>query len=503
MVIHGKHRPNGRRFRAFAANRYHIPVVDIMSKLMRLCLLFVCVVLFATATFSQRFDVTIELVERADRTPTVRVFGDIGQGFTDAERKNLRFLDSYAGITSISNRKGRLELFSGSIVVPYRDSGNGYFVADEPIDEWRFDLISGSPLSSRSAGHVSWFGMDRGIVFLDDIIPQISRTSTAVVDFKLPSGWRVVTGEQLVDGNRFQVQDTARATFYITKAARDVLRLGSSTPNIAIEGDWRFSDDEVKTFASEIAGKLTGVFGETPPTRSTLVIAKFPTEQPFGSWEADARGRTIIILSADMPFEALSRQLLHEQLRHELFHQWIPNSIDLKGNYDWFYEGFALYQSLKIAVKVGRIRFSDKLETISNAERIAGFAAKGPIRDSQNAGEMYARGMLAAFYLDVLSLDGSGGKRSVETFLRAFYTSAKKSPGRDAERVIIDTMIANKELVPLIDGVILSTTELDTAAIYRRAGLAIDRRSGVVKVSILDRPNGSQRAMLRRLGYNN
>ena len=44
-------------------------------------------------------------------------------------------------------------------------------------------------------------------------------------------------------------------------------------------------------------------------------------------------------------------------LSHELFHLWVPNSLSLDGDYDWFFEGFTLYLALLTDVRLGLISF--------------------------------------------------------------------------------------------------------------------------------------------------
>ena len=52
-------------------------------------------------------------------------------------------------------------------------------------------------------------------------------------------------------------------------------------------------------------------------------------------------------------------------MSHELFHLWVPNSLQLAGDYDWFFEGFTLYQALRTDLRLGLISFNDYLETIA------------------------------------------------------------------------------------------------------------------------------------------
>lgn len=491
-----------RCFLTNTSNRYDIPVVYILSKVILIGYTLAILPSLASVTFAQKYDIIIEVADELNGQPVVSVMGTFHREVAAADRRGIRFLRSYAGNVDLADRIREIEFFSGDRSVAFINLGNGDLVAAEPIDRWRFKLRAVVPVSSRTAGHVSWFENGRGIVFLDDLIPQFANGSDAVVRFRLPQDWQITTAERNTGDVAYSVADTSRASFYLSRTSRSVTTIGNSTPQIAVDGEFRTADRMIGKFAGDISDQLEKVFATPPPRRSVLAIARFPTENPYGTWEADARGSTIVILSADMPFATQSQQLIHEQLRHELFHQWIPNGIELKGDYAWFYEGFALYQSLKIAVGSGRIRFIDKLETLSNAERIASFADRGAIRDTRNPTEMYARGMLAAFYLDILLMDSSGGKRSVETYLRSFYAAARRQPDADANELIVRSMIDERVLRSLIDGVIFGRNAFDHATVYARAGLILKRVGGTIRIEIVDKPNRSQRAMLRRLGYN-
>src|SRR6185295_3042305 len=140
-----------------------------------------------------------------------------------------------------------------------------------------------------------------------------------------------------------------------------------------ISGEWLFSDDEMATMAASIFKEHERVFGAVSVSEFCIGVRRFPIPVVTGNWEAETRGNNITIISSDMPFKSQSLQRLHEQLRHEIFHLWIPNGIRLAGNYDWFYEGFALYVSLKSGVLLNRIRFEDFLDTLARAYTLDSF----------------------------------------------------------------------------------------------------------------------------------
>jgi predicted metalloprotease with PDZ domain len=124
-----------------------------------------------------------------------------------------------------------------------------------------------------------------------------------------------------------------------------------------------------------------------------------------------------------------------------MFHLWIPNGVNLTGNYDWFYEGFALYESLKLAVRMNRIGFADFLDTLSRAhtidsaqsQRISLIQASANRFGGSNT-QVYARGMLVAFLTDLAMLQQSKGKKSVDDLLRDLYRTHGNRRGRGRQR---------------------------------------------------------------------
>jgi predicted metalloprotease with PDZ domain len=244
---------------------------------------------------------------------------------------------------------------------------------------------------------------------------------------------------------------------------------------------------------------------------SRLILSNFPVATPPGSWEARTRGNTIVIISSDMPFKTQSLQRLHEQLRHEMFHLWIPNGVNLTGNYDWFYEGFALYRSLKLAVGANRIRFEDFLDTLSRAHTIdsAGSQKVSLIQASaaRFAGantQVYARGMLVAFLCDLAVMGKSNGKRSVETILRELYTTHRKPAAPvDGNTIVLTLLRSHPELNPIVDKYITGVDRIDWTAELAAAGIKDEDPGPITTLRVLEKPRGRQKAMLDKLGYNN
>jgi predicted metalloprotease with PDZ domain len=284
--------------------------------------------------------------------------------------------------------------------------------------------------NEKALAHISWAMDEQGILMLGDLLPQFvaqdSQPISAKIKFELPKDWKILSSEKRMAENTFFVDNIEKAVFLVGKNWRESkVTIGNTTLNFAIGGEWNFTDAEASQMAGEIFEEYRKQFGEIPAEKAQISLVHFPKEIKFGRWEAETRGANLTILSSDMPFKTLSLQRLHEQLRHEIFHFWIPNNLALTGNYDWFYEGFTVYQSLKTAVKANRIRFEDFLDTLSQAYNLDNFQSRkvSLVEGAKNRwnganSQVYSRGMIVAFLSDVALLRKSKGKRSINDIFR-------------------------------------------------------------------------------------
>ena len=288
------------------------------------------------------------------------------------------------------------------------------------------------------------------------------------------------------------------------------MNFGSSGLKLAIAGEWLFTDEEAGAIAGEIFQQYRKLFNGEPSSVSQIVIAKFPGRSGPDLWEAETRGRTIMVVSGDMNFKTQSIQRLHEQLRHEMFHLWLPNGVNLKGNYDWFYEGFALYQSLKTGVVLNRIRFDDFLETLSRAYEIDdSIAQKRSLIDasakrwSGGDTQVYARGMIVAFLCDLALLDKSGGKRSVAEIEREIFQKYK-APAMEADgnEAVLSILREHAEFLPVLDKYITGADRIDWTAQLGLAGIESAGEGRHTDLKVVAKPAGRQKTLLDKLGYN-
>jgi len=353
-------------------------------------------------------------------------------------------------------------------------------------------------------------------LMLDDLLPKFNIKSNekkrAVISFDLPKDWRIASTEKKSGENTYEISDIEKAVFYVGKNWREKeIAVGDSKLNFIISGERQVSDDEAFQMAGEIFGFYEKLFGAVPFPNSQIYLGKFPSETKFGRWEAETRGANITIFSADMAFKTQSTQRLHEQLRHEIFHLWMPNNLNLSGNYDWFYEGFALYQALKMGVAVNRLRFEDYLDTLARAHSID--SLQNPkislIEASKNRWngantQVYARGMLVAFLCDIAVLRKTKGMNSLSDIYRQIHRKHRPpNPREDGNSAIIKFLQAREELHLIVEKYIKGAENIDWRNDLEAVGIESATENFQIVLKVKAKPNGRQKDLLNELGYNN
>ena len=489
-----------------------IPARQAMSKNLRPIQLipaaFVLILQFFTFAAGQPIKVARVRVD-SKATPSTCVEGSFTAKRAD---RVMSFVVSYAGADGLAGRISDLNLWEvyERVNVNATEVTPGTFLAERAFQYWTYCLDLKPRSEPSVAAHVSWVGSSGGIIMGNDLLPVTeNRKAGGVFIVEVPDDWTVVTSELSLDKVSYSVQKFDDAVFMVGPNLRTRRStFGTTSFRIAYGDAWQFSEDEGLNTAVSIYESYSEALGKNPLKDVLVVMRKFPFETPSGSWEADTRGSTVTIVSSDMPFKNQSLQRLHEQLRHEIFHLWIPNGVNLTGNYDWFYEGFALYQSLKMGVAVNRIRFDDYLDTISRAYQIdsAAKVRKSMIEESANrwAGSnttVYARGMLVAFLCDLAMLDASKGKRSTTDLLREIYSKhGGEARSEDGNAAIIAIMKRYPELIPITERYVTGAEKLDWGLLIKSAGIDADARDG--RLSVSAKLSGRQKDLLDKLGYN-
>ncbi len=485
------------------------------EKFSLLLIIFVEVLLFVFAASAQEIEANIKIKS----SPTiVSVAGKSLQENLAQSDKHWSFVGSaVAGAENVGARFSDLNLRNkDGGAIAFKKFIDGEYLAETVANAWSYQ-INLNPLPNVVAmAHVSWISDEQGILMLGDLLPQFraknNQPISAKIKFELPEEWKIISSEKRLGGNSFYVSSVEKAIFFVGKNWREKeISVDRTSLNFAVSGRWNFSDDEAVKMASDIFGEYRKLFGEIPTEKAQISLVHFPKQTKFGRWEAETRGANLIILSSDMPFKTLSLQGLHEQLRHELFHLWIPNNLALTGNYDWFYEGFTVYQSLKTGLQTNQIRFEDFLATLSEAYNIDNLQTQkvSLIEASKNRWnganpQVYSRGMITAFLCDVALLQASKGKRAISDVFREIYNKHRvPNKLQDGNTAILNILENYKEIHPIAEKYIRGTEKIDWQADLESAGIKAVETNSFTKLAVKAKLNNRQKSLLDDLGYNN
>ena len=450
----------------------------------------------------------------------VKISGSVATiegGFTDANTRknaaNFSFVKTYAGVDNLGARVQDVNLFDKTgQIINHKKLADGEFLAGGDFQTWKYRTDLSAPPSVSARAHVSWVSAEEGILMLGDLLPESAEKTSARIAFELPAGWRIASVERRVEENVFEVADAEKAVFYVGKNWRErEVVAGSAKLNLIISGEWQVADDEAAQMASEIFGVYEKLFGGKPADKYQIFLGKFPADVKAGRWEAETRGAAVTIFSSEMTFKTQSLQRLHEQLRHEIFHFWLPNGVNLAGNYDWFYEGFALYASLKTAVALRRIRFEDFLDTLARAHSVDTLQSQRQslIDASKNRWngantQVYARGMLVAFLADIALLQKSKGKNSLTEIFREIYQKhGLKSARTDGNAAILNIFENRTELRSVIEKYVKGREDIAWQTDLQAIGIESATENFTTKLKVKAGLNGRQKDLLNELGYNN
>lgn len=479
-------------------------------------LLFLCFCLAILRAENAKAE-TLDLHLEVSASARLIVSGKFSSAQSSVKSLQTRWLfpDQYADAVNLSRRFSKPEFFdvSGAIATSQTKASNE-FVTARAINAWKYEVSLDAPVDPMTAAHVSWLKESGGLLMLADLLPQVDgrEAVSARIKIALPGGWKIATAENKIGENEFSVADVEKAVFLVGKDFVERTGwIGRTEFRIASEGKWTFSSDDIVTMASQIFEDHRRTFGETTANRFQLILLPLPPSVNADRWRAETRGASIVLLSGTIPFKSIALNRLHEQLRHEIFHFWIPNGLNLSGSYDWFYEGFTLYQALKTGVRLEYIRFEDFLDTLSravDAARRAQNASQISLLDASRerwrggANLIYAKGMVVAFLCDAALLNATGGKDSLSDVFLEIYR--KHNPGSarvDGNAAALAVLKKYPQLAVIVQKYIEQANTIEPKTLQELSGLVNLSNSNFTKLAIGPSLNGRQKKVLEKLGY--
>jgi len=427
---------------------------------------------------------------------------------------SLSFRNTYGGVLGLGER---IETIAG-----IRDNGEkiqlekltpGEFKSVAGFSRFIYEVNLAGPRRPADLSHVSSLNSDYGLLMMADLLPQSTANSgtlaSASIDVDVPNGWTVSSNTKK-EGSQFSTDDPETAVFLLGASLHEKAQpLSTTNFTILTAGKWPFSDNDATKIAGRILEEYSRVTGFKLKRNVMLMLVPYPGEAGPQSWSAETRGNVVVLLLGRNARKKSVLSRLGIVLSHELFHLWVPNSLQLEGDYDWFFEGFTLYQALRMDLRLGLISFGDYLETIAgvyDSYRSAGDRDRLSLieasqrRWTTSGSLVYEKGMLVAFIYDLTLRKLSDCGASLDNvYAELFRLSATGQ--RSANETIIGLLSEREGLKTFGRDYVESAATIDLEGIL--TGYGIQVRSSGSRTELIPGHdlNETQRKLLGCIGY--
>ena len=427
------------------------------------------------------------------------------------------FLDAHGGIVGLGHRIEQFTVFDNDgQPIEVRQLAPGQFDSIEPATRFRYEVNLTPPVMASDSAIVSWISKERGVLMSGDLLPLAGSSNdvnSATLRFKLPDSWQIVSGMAVETRREFDVRDIGRGVFAVGAKLRTAQVNESGLMfTMVTDGDWAFTDREALELTGKILKAHREVFGAVTAKQGMLVLFPFPQSAAANQWAAETRGSAVTLLMGKLPSKVGALAQLSTPLTHELFHLWVPNGLVLDGDYDWFYEGFTVYQSSRIALELGLLTFPEFIASLARASDAAMQAGALSLIDSSKRRfttgrtSVYAKDQLIAFLYDLRLRSASHRKRSLGDVYRKLFQAY--ATGRNGQRKIDGNEAVTRALaeelnsMDFVNTYVRNTASINLASELAPFGLKVEILGLRTHISVSDNLTRQQRDLLRDLGYN-
>ena len=469
--------------------------------------------LFAISVAAQKEEVTIEILPESNAV-RVEVSG--------APQKTWSFRDTYAGVIGLGRR---VRSFQSPDTPGARNSvrelAPGHFELGASASSVSYEVDLSPPSRAADAALVSWLTKERGILRLSDLLPLRSVQPGSVardvqIRINTPTGWGEYSDTEVTALRAYRYSDPDSAIIIVGKNLRRSVRTSSGNLyKLLIEGTWAFSDEEAMDTLSKVI-QLHSEVGAPPCNQVALVVSTFPSgAAAANTWSAETRGCNVTLLMGKTPSRVGALGQLGNALTHEVFHLWIPNGVGLSGDYDWFYEGFTMYQAARAAVRLGLVTWPEFLNAIAraydgsmtttNAQPLSLIDASKQ-RWTGGASTVYSKAMVVAFLYDLSLRSQTGGKRSLDDVFRRIFRdhpckSAVKQTEAEGNAAAAAALRSELNSANFVERFISAPVSIDLKTELAPFGLRVEKLVRT-HISAGDDLTKRQRDLLKQLGYN-
>jgi hypothetical protein len=412
------------------------------------------------------------------------------------------FRNAYAGVLGVAERIEDFRAVDANV----RKAATGEFRSDRKASRISYTVKLPTPTLA-DVSHFSWLGEDRGFLMFADLIPvEVVGVSAQLI---LPVGWHAESSSPRNVDEIYEVSEPEKAVFYVGRDGD--LRESSTTVegmplDVVLSGKWSFKDRDALESATSVMQRYLALTGFRLRDRPVIMIAPLPIRDRGTSWKAETRGSTVVLLiNPDAGIKRWNSQLTII-FTHELLHLWVPNSLKLEGDYDWFFEGFTLYTALRTSLELGVIDFKEYLATLGRVydtyrahPDTLSLIEESERRWASGGSQVYVKGMLVAFLYDLLMRKESGGQKSLADSYRTLF-NGQLNDGADGNEAIIGVLGSTAVSRNFIKSYVENSTAVELDKVLPAYGLSILFTSKGSQLRVGDL-NQDQKQLLRSLGH--
>ena len=498
---------------------------------------------FASAVSARQVNVVIQPPVDSKARAFIEVIGD--------PVRIWLFPNSYAGISDLGKRIEKLEAFdTAGAEISVHKIAPGQFEATRLAARFRYEVNLDPPAQPSDAAHVSWLEWARGLLMLADLLPtsrseqgkavndeqkEKKTAESTIVRFTLPDSWAVhsneghnAAGDAAVSARNglqkevtFVVPDVDRAVFALGKSLHiPQMSACGMTLRLVTDGGPAFPDSDALKMAIDVLKAHHDVFAAMPSKQGTLIIIPFPHPVAANKWSAETRGSTVTLLIGRLPSKVAALAQLSVPLTHEFLHFWVPNGLALAGDYDWFYEGFTVYQAARISVRLDVLTFQEFLNAISRA--YDGYSL-GLDRDrwslleaskrrwTTGESSVYSKSMLVAFLYDLNLRSLSRNKHSLDDVYRNLFREYRNEDARagfqpaqerDGSEAALQALGFYSGMQNFGRSFVSNAFSISLPELLAPFGLRAETFGLRTRISVSESLTRQQRDLLHDLGYN-
>ena len=437
---------------------------------------------------AQTTDVHLSVLSLNPPKLKIKVAGGTGTSWS--------FRNTYARIVGLAER---IDNFRGSDArgreVSVRKLAPGEFRSTEDVATVSYEVILTPPSNLGDMSHVSWLTEEHGFLMLGDLLPQFGSDFPGAINLTLdlPLNWLGASSVDPIGKGRYVVTQPEQAVFLVGHSLRTKdIRIGATGIKVVTGNRWAFKDSDVDKLVVKLIKENSTVTRHQLSGKVALLLVPFRGAVGPDRWSAETRGRNVVLLMGREASRGALLARLRVVLAHELFHLWVPNSLVLDGDYDWFFEGFTLYQAMLTALRLRYISFNDYLGTLA---RVYDSYRSSPERDKLSLIEasdrrwttssslVYDKGMLVAFIYDLMLRRTSGNRATVaDVYPDMFGVGSPKR--QDANDLIISILSRRNGMDQFVRDYVEGTRELDLAQVLKPFGLVVETTGSITEIKV-------------------